>query len=222
MGKYKNLTIIGSSHIAKQSIIEVQDYINKNKPQIIAVELDRKRFLALFKKEKIELKDLMHLGLKAFIINVIGAYIEKKLGKLVGVSPGDEMRTAIKLGSSYNANIALIDQPIEITLKKLSKISLKEKFKIIVGIIKGVIFRKEVIKIEKFDLNKVPSKEIIVKLINKVKQSYPEIYNVLIKERNEIMAKALNKIITLNPEANILAIVGAGHETDIIKLLQRG
>ena len=35
------------------------------------------------------------------------------------------------------------------------------------------------------------------------------------------MAKALNKIITLNPEANILAIVGAGHETDIIKLLQR-
>ena len=221
MEKYKNLTIIGSSHIAKQSIIEVQDYINKNKPQIIAVELDRKRFLALFRKEKIKLKDIMHLGLKAFIINVIGAYVEKKLGKLVGVSPGDEMRTAIKLGSSYNANIALIDQPIEITLKKLSKISFKEKFRIIVDIIKGVIFRKEIIKIERFDLNKVPSKEIIVKLINKVKRSYPETYNVLIKERNEIMAKALNKIITLNPEANILAIVGAGHETDIIKLLQR-
>ena len=221
MEKYKNLTIIGSSHIAKQSIIEVQDYIIKNKPQVIAIELDKKRFLGLFKKEKIKLKDIMHLGLKAFIINIIGAYIEKKLGKLVGVSPGDEMRTAIELGSSYNANIALIDQPIEITLKKLSKISFKEKFRIIVDIIKGIVFRKEIIKIEKFDLNKVPSKEIIVKLINKIKKIYPETYNVLIKERNEIMAKALNKIITLNPEANILAIVGAGHETGIIKLLQR-
>ncbi|MEK6835445.1 MAG: TraB/GumN family protein [Nanoarchaeota archaeon] len=222
MQKYKNLTIIGSSHIAIESIKEIENYINNYKPGIIALELDRKRFVALFKKERPRLKDIVHLGIKGFLINLFGAYIEKKLGKLVGVKPGDEMRKAIALASNYNAQIALIDQNIDITLKKLGNISLKEKFRIFLDVLQGLLFRKDIADIKKFDLTKVPSKEIIDKLINKVKRRYPEVYNILIKERNEIMTKALNKIISLNPEAKILAIVGAGHEKELVKLLQRG
>lgn len=222
MQKYKNLTIIGSSHIAIESIKEIENYINNYKPSIIALELDRKRFVALFKKEKPKLKDIAHLGIKGFLINLFGAYIEKKLGKLVGVKPGDEMRKAIALASNYNAQLALIDQNIDITLKKLGNINLKEKFKIFLDVLQGLLFRKTIIKdIEKFDLTKVPSKEVISKLIKKVEQRYPETYNILIKERNEVMAKALNKIISLNLGAKILAIVGAGHEKEIVKLLQR-
>ena len=41
--KYKNLIIIGTSHIAKQSLEEVQRTIEKEKPEIIALELDKKR-----------------------------------------------------------------------------------------------------------------------------------------------------------------------------------
>ncbi len=217
---YKNLTIIGTSHIAKESILEVKNFILNNKPEIIALELDKKRLIALFDKRKLKLSNIKDIGVKGFLINLIGAYIEKKLGKLVGVSPGSEMKLAINLGKEYNATIALIDQDISITLKNLMKrITLKEKLRIVIDIFKGFILRKS--DIEPFDLRKVPKEELIIKLIGKVKERYPSIYNTLIKERNEHMAKGLYKIMNDNKDKKILAIIGAGHERGIYEILQR-
>ena len=217
---YKNLTIIGTSHIAKESILEVKKFILNNKPEIIALELDKKRLIALFGKRKLKLNSIKDIGIKGFLINLIGAYIEKKLGKLVGVSPGSEMKLAINLGKEYDAKIALIDQDISITLKNLMKrITLKEKLRIVKDIFKGFVLRKS--DIEPFDLRKVPKEELIVKLINKVRERYPSIYNTLIKERNEHMAKGLYKIMNDNKDKKILAIIGAGHERGIYEILQR-
>ncbi len=220
MKVYENLTIIGTSHIAKESILDVKKFILGKKPDIIALELDKKRLIALFNKRKPKFKDIKQVGIKGFLLNLIGAYIEKKLGKLVGVSPGSEMKTAVNLSKDYGAKIDLIDQDISITLKRLSnKITLKEKFKILKDIFKGIILKKS--DIEPFDLRKVPKEEIILKLINKVKENYPSIYEVLIKERNEHMAKALYKIINDNKDKKILAVIGAGHEQGIWEILQR-
>ena len=58
--------------------------------------------------------------------------------------------------------------------------------------------------------------------MNEVKKRYPNIYNVLVKERNEIMAKRLIRIIKEKPNEKILAIVGAGHEEEIINLIKKG
>src|SRR3989338_847748 len=141
MRVYKNLTIIGTSHISKESILKVGNFISKNKP---------------------DLKDIGEIGIKGFLINLIGAYIEKKLGKLVGVMPGSEMKTAFELSREYNTKIALIDQDISITLKKLGRrITFKEKFRIVKDLLKGIIFRKS--DIEPFDLTKVPSESLILK-----------------------------------------------------------
>jgi pheromone shutdown-related protein TraB len=216
---YKNLTIIGTSHIAKESILEVKNFILNNKPEIIALELDKRRLISLFNKRKLKLNNIKDIGLKGFLINWIGAHIEKKLGKLVGVSPGSEMKLAADLGRKYNAKIALIDQDISITLKKLMKrMTLKEKLRIVKDLFKGFILKKS--DVEAFDLRKVPKEELIVKLIEKVKERYPSIYEVLIKERNEHMAKGLYKIINDNKDNKILAIIGAGHENGIWKILQ--
>ena len=217
---YKNLALIGTSHIARESILDVKKFILEKKPDIIALELDKKRLIALFNKRKPKIKDIKDIGIKGFLLNFIGAYIEKKLGKLVGVSPGSEMKTAVNLSKDYGARIALIDQDISITLKRLSnKITLKEKFRILKDIFKGIILKKS--DIEPFDLKKVPKEEIILKLINKIRENYPSIYEVLIKERNEHMAKALYKIINDNKDKRILAVIGAGHEQGIWEILQR-
>ena len=50
--KYKNLILIGTSHIAKESLREVARVIEKEKPDIVAIELDRRRFYALTQKTK--------------------------------------------------------------------------------------------------------------------------------------------------------------------------
>ena len=57
-------------------------------------------------------------------------------------------------------------------------------------------------------------------MIQMVKQSYPNVYKVLVEERNQVMAKNLYSLMTNNPDKKIFAIVGAGHEEGIIKILR--
>ena len=58
-------------------------------------------------------------------------------------------------------------------------------------------------------------------MIGKVKKRYPNIYNVLVKERNEIMAKRLVRLMKEKPNEKILAIVGAGHKENILNLIKK-
>ena len=96
--QYKNLTIIGTSHIAQESIDEVTKAIENAKPSVIALELDPKRFQALLQKGK---KDYFYIlrkvGIKGSLFSLIGEWAERKLGRIVKVKPGSEMLAAIKL-----------------------------------------------------------------------------------------------------------------------------
>ena len=221
------MNIIGTSHIAKQSIENVKKAIIEEKPYIVALELDKNRFYGLMhnKKRKLSIRDIPKIGFKGFLFSWIGSIIQKKIGDYVGVSPGSEMKTAIRLAKKQKARIALIDQNIEITLKRFSgALTWKEKWNLVVDIFKGAVLKKgdlEGIDIKKIDLTKVPSKEIVRKLIKKMRERYPNICRVLIDERNKIMARNLAMLMHENPEKNILAVVGAGHEEDIIELIKK-
>lgn len=219
--KYKNLTIIGTSHIAKQSLKEVEGFIEEKKPNIIALELDAKRFYALMHKPKgrIRLYDIRKVGVKGFLFSLIGAWAERKLGQIVKVEPGSEMKLAIKLAKKHKLELALIDQDIEVTLRKFSRsLSMKERWHFFVDLFKAFVLRKKEVE---FDLTKVPEKKLIKKLIGQVKKRYPNIYRILVEERNEIMARKLSQLMDNHPEKTILAIIGAGHEEDIIKLIKK-
>lgn len=210
---YKNITIIGTSHIAIESVKEVEFIIRREKPDLVALELDKNRFHALFaKKRSLSLRDIKRMGVKAFLFNLAGAFVEKKLGNLVGSKPGNEMKKAVELAREQDSKIALIDQDVNITLKRLSdKLTFKEKFNFFMDLLKSLFKKNEI----KFDLHKVPSREIVKKLTDQVKKRYPSVYSVLVDERNKYMAKNLYRLM-LHYD-NIVAIVGAGHEEDIIK-----
>jgi pheromone shutdown-related protein TraB len=218
--KYKNLNLIGTSHIAEESLREVQRSIEKGKPDIVALELDRKRLAALMQRKprKVRLRDIRRVGIKGFLFSLIGAWAEKKLGEQVGVKPGSEMILAVKLAKKNKLLLALIDQDIEITLKRFSQeLSWKEKWFFIIDIVKAVIFKKREVH---FDLRRVPSQKIITKLIKKVRKRYPHIYKVLVTERNDVMARNLFNIMQQNPNKKILGIIGAGHEKEIINIIK--
>ena len=60
--------------------------------------------------------------------------------------------------------------------------------------------------------------KIIKKLITKVKQRYPSLHKVLIKERNSVISKNLFNL--MQNKKRILAIIGAGHERDVLDLIK--
>ncbi|HIH39041.1 TraB/GumN family protein [Candidatus Woesearchaeota archaeon] len=208
--------ILGTSHIARQSVKEVKEAIEKINPGIIAIELDPRRLAALLskKREKTRISDV---GVKAYLILSIAQWAQKKLGSSVGISPGTEMLTAYKQGKAKNKKIALIDQDIQITLNHLTKaVSFRDVWQMLKDLFRGLILRKPVIE---FDLSTVPDKEVIKKILELVKKDYPRIYHALVTERDKVMARNLRAIANENPEEKILAIVGAGHEEGLKKLL---
>src|SRR3989338_9353291 len=218
--RYKNLVFLGTSHIARQSIEEVKRLIETEHPDIIALELDKKRLPALMSnaQRKVDFRALRQIGLKGFLFSIIGAWAERKLGKIVGVAPGSEMKAAVRLAKQNDIKLALIDQDIEITLKRLSKqLTWKEKMNFIADIFKAIFSGKKEID---FDLAKVPEKAIIKKLTSKLKERYPNIYNVLIEERNAVIAKNIKNIMSLNEDKKILVILGAGHLDDVVELIK--
>ena len=75
-----NLEIIGTSHIAKQSVNEIKNVILERKPDIVAVELDIQRAAALMDKgrNKISANVIFKIGVKGYLFAKIG-----QIGQLV-------------------------------------------------------------------------------------------------------------------------------------------
>jgi pheromone shutdown-related protein TraB len=219
MHTYKNIIIIGTSHIAKESVDKITAEFNSVHPDIVCVELDRKRLHALMTDQKPDysIAGIGKYGLQGYLFAVIGAFVQKKLGNVVGIKPGSDMLTAVKLAQSNNKNLQLIDQDIEITLKRFSKkFSMKEKFHLVEDIIKAPFSKRM-----KISLNNVPPEELINKLMVQMKERYPNIYLVLVDERNHVMAKNIYNIMARNSDRKILVIIGAGHEQELLKLVKQ-
>lgn len=219
------LHIIGTSHIAKQSINEIKEAFKQEKPDLVAVELDAGRAQALLQSQHRRLlwRDLFALGIKGFLFAKIGQYIQQKLGQSVGVAPGAEMKTALELAQQHKLKIALIDQPIQTTLRNLSKqLTWKEKWRFLADIFKGIFFPKSQLRelgLESFDLKKVPEDKLILRMMSQLQLRYPSVYQVLVEERNKYMVKKLVYLLREHPKEKILVVVGAGHKAGMEELL---
>ncbi len=220
-----NLKIIGTSHIARQSIEEITRAIEEDKPDIVAVELDVQRAASLLHEQKTKMSfgDIARIGVKGYVFVKIGQYVQQKLGKMVGVAPGSEMKTALELAQKKGIRVAFIDQPIQITLKNFSKeLTWREKGRFSLDLIMGLLFPKKQMKkygLEEFDLRRVPEQKVISTIIREMKKQYPSVYKTLITDRNRYMVKQLVKLLREHPGKKILAVVGAGHQEGMEKLL---
>ncbi len=225
MIEYENLVLIGTSHIAIESVNEVKRVIDDLKPSFVALELDKGRFIGLMSKERKRLKfsDIRKFGIKGFMFNLFGAWVEEKLGRVVKVKPGSEMKAAVVSAAKIQAKVVLIDQDISITIQNLVKnITFKEKWRFISDIVKGFLFQKEMVaEFGNIDLRKVPSEKVIEKVVKRVEERYPSVFKALIDDRNKIMGKKLINLMKRFPDTKIVAIVGAGHVEGMLSLIKK-
>ncbi|MEM4259709.1 MAG: TraB family protein [Candidatus Woesearchaeota archaeon] len=215
---YKNLFIIGTSHISKDSVNEIKKRASELNPDIIAIELDKHRLSALISNAKPDysIKNISKIGFKGYLFAIIGGYFQKKLGEIVGVKPGSDMYVAVKFSQENHKILALIDQDINITLKKLSKnIKFKEKIRFIWDLLTSW-FQPKI----KIDISKVPEDELVRQLMRILKKNYPNIYYTLVDERNKIMSRRLVKLMRENPDKKILCVIGAGHKEELMKMVK--
>lgn len=216
------IEIIGTSHIARESLRMINRKILNQKPEIVAVELDQDRLAYLFMKPRsIRLSDIHRLGFVGFTFGLIGGFVQRKLGEKVGLAPGADIRAAIRSAEKVGAKIFLIDRPLELTLQRLSQgMSSFEKLKFIFYLFAG-FFIPAPKGLKKIDLRKVPEEHLIRLMTSTLRNKFPIIYKVLVQERDDWMADKIIKISNQFPNQKIVVVVGAGHIQGLRRRLEK-
>jgi len=217
-----NIILIGTAHISKDSVDEVKSAIEKYKPDIVAVELCKKRHEALTQKDKWENTPITSLlkSNKAYLVlaQTFLSSIQRRLGKEYGVEPGSEMIAALKEAKKRNIEIALIDRDITVTLKRAwRKMGIREKFRLSWEFMKALVGYDDE-ELEELDLKELMKQDVISSLMKEFGEIAPSVSNVLIHERDQYIAK---KILDESHKGKIVAVVGAGHLEGIEKHLKK-
>jgi len=216
--KNKEIILIGTIHVSKNSVKLVDEIIKKEKPDTVGVELCESRYKSLNSKKKWENTKITKIIKEGktylFLANILLAGFQKRIGEDLKIKPGAEMIKAIESGKKASANIVLLDRDIQITLRRaLKKMSFFEKFRILFSLITGIIFPE---KIEKEVIEQFEEKDMITQMMEEFGREVPSAKTVLIDERDIYIA---NKILESKGK-KIVAVVGAGHVEGIKKHLK--
>ena len=207
----KKLVIVGTAHVSRRSVEEVEEVIEREKPDAVAVELCPRRYYALVHgmQKEISIADVIKSGnVFMLIFQLILAYFQRKAGEETGVKPGSEMLAAIEKAKEVGADIILIDRDIGITFKRFwQKLSFFEKIRLILHLIRGSLNG------ENIEVDEMLEEDVLDMLVREFRKISPNAAKVLIDERDIYMAaNLLNAFSRYN---RIVAVVGAGHRKGI-------
>ena len=215
------IILVGTAHVSRASADLVEKIVEQESPKIIAVELDEKRLEVIKNKNHFENLDIIQILKKKqtffFIGHLLLSSFQKKISDQTGVSPGEEFRRSIQLVEKKKLELALIDRNIGVTLKKAWRsMGLWGKIKMIFSVFsseKQEIVNEEIIE-------NLKNEDELSSLIEEMGKQLPVFKEVLIDERDIFIAGNLQNLAKKNPQAKIVAVVGAGHVPGILKKMK--
>ena len=213
--KEKEIILVGTAHVSKESARLVQSVIEEEKPDTVCVELCQSRFQAIQQKDRWQDTDIVKVirEKKSFLLlsNLLLASFQKRIAKQFDVKPGEEMITAINTAESIGAQIHLADRDIRTTLSRTWRVmGFWSKIKLIFQL---TLSLGQLDEIKEEDIEKMKQQDVLETLLAEVGKSLPVLKSILIDERDQYLAE---KIRTA-PGNRIVAVVGAGHIPGIQK-----
>jgi pheromone shutdown-related protein TraB len=204
------IILVGTGHILEKSVREVEEVIDREEPDVVAVELCEGRFRALKgDMEDFSIKDVIS-GASPFLLltHWLLAYVQRKMGAELGIEPGADMMAAIKKAEERGCEIALIDRPIQVTMQRFwSAMKFSEKIKMIfsiifaVGSMKGIKDEgKEGIGIGKgegknyIELDRITDDDVVTQLMEELREFSPGAATALLDERDAYIAGSLREL----------------------------
>ena len=205
----REIILIGTAHISQESCNEVKKAVEEKSPDCVAIELDEGRYKSLNNPEDWKNLDIVKV-LKAnqgflLLANLVLSGFQRRMGSNVGVKPGDEMRAADNCAKERNIPVAMVDRPIQTTLRRAWAVnSFWGKCKLISALLASA-FDKEEVSGEQIEILKNSSE--MDSLMKELADYMPVVKKVLIDERDRYLA---SKIWDCKGKKT-LAVLGAGH-----------
>jgi pheromone shutdown protein TraB len=240
-----DLIIVGTGHILEKSVKEVEAVIDRENPDVVAVELCEARYKSL-KGEvgNFSVKDTLTGSPFLILTHWLLAYVQRKMGDELGIEPGADMMAAIEKAEERGCKIALIDRPIQITMQRFwKKMKFFEKLKMVFSMLfaitnirgegKGGDGKEGASKLQigamnasdGIDMDRITDEDVVTQLMEELREFSPGAATALLDERDAYIAGSLLELQHHSTTNNLeqrktVAVVGAGHVAGIKNLLR--
>lgn len=205
----KELILIGTAHVSKNSVDEVRETIKNEQPDSICIELDQQRYEAINQKDKWSNTDLVQI-IKSkragfMFVNILLSNYQRKLAEQFGIESGQEMMEGIACAKEYDAELVLADRSIQITFNRIWRgCSLWEKIKVLFSIILSVVDDEE---ITEEDLENLKSADMLTAALSEMGSAFKGVKKYLVDERDQYLAYKIKNA----PGKKVVAVLGAAH-----------
>ncbi|MDN7242109.1 TraB/GumN family protein [Planococcus sp. N028] len=211
----KELILIGTAHVSKQSAEQVKEVIERERPDSVCIELDAQRYQSVTDNSKWKETDIFKVikdkKASLLLMNLAISSFQNRLADQFGIKPGQEMIQGIESAKEIGADLVLADRNIQITFSRIwGNIGFMGKAQLLTSVFFS-IFSKETISEE--DLEKMKSQDTLNAVMNEFTQAFPKLKTPLIDERDQYLAQKIKEA----PGKKIVAVLGAAHVPGITK-----
>ncbi|AEF85766.1 TraB family protein [Treponema primitia ZAS-2] len=215
----REIILIGTAHVSKDSIDEVAGVIREEKPDQVCVELDSGRYTAMTEKdswEKLNVAKVFREG-KGFLLmaNLVLSGFQRRMGQELGVKPGDEMKAAIDTAEELGIPYIFCDREVQLTLRRAwAHCGFWSKSKLLASLVSSA-FTTE--KMSEAEIEGLKNRSELDGMMAELADYLPGVKETLIDERDQYLAAK----IWAGGSAKQVAVVGAGHLMGIKAHLER-
>jgi len=205
----KEIILIGTAHVSKQSAEEVKEIILQEQPDTVCIELCESRFQSISDEKRWKNTDIIKIIKEGkalmLLINLILSSYQKRLAKQFGIKPGQEMIQGIESAKEIGATLCLADRDIQTTMKRLWRgLGIWGKTKLFFQLLMSIVVNEDITEEE---LEKMKSEDMLTSSLNELAHSFPQFKAIIIDERDKYLAQKIKKA----PGDKVVAVLGAGH-----------
>ncbi len=205
----REFILVGTAHISRESVEDVEREIRGERPDRVCVELDDARLKALRDEkgwQELDISKILREG-KGFLLlaNLVLSSFQRRMGSDTGSKPGDEMKAALEIAEAEGIPTSMVDRPIHVTLRRAwAKNSLWGKAKLLATLVSSAFSNEE---LSAADVENLKEQGAMDGMMEELANYLPTVKEVLIDERDRYLACK----IWDSPGAKVLAVLGAGH-----------
>ncbi|UPV74070.1 TraB/GumN family protein [Halorussus limi] len=216
-----SVRVLGTAHVSADSVEEVRETIDEERPDVVAVELDEGRYRQMKGEvaQDLEPSDLLEGNtVFQFIAYWMLSYVQAQMGDRFDIEPGADMQAAIEAAEAVGSEVALVDRDIQMTIQRFwARMSVFEKLRMVWELCLAMVGIGEPEEDEEFDVADLTDGDVVTAMMEEFRQFSPGGAEALIDERDAFIA---HRLVALRKAGHdVLAVVGAGHRAGIEEYL---
>lgn len=215
----KEIILIGTAHVSKQSAEEVKEVIEREKPDSVCVELCDSRYKNMMDVDRWKNTDIFTIikekKAPMLLINLALSSYQKRLARQFGIESGQEMLQGIQSAKELGLQLYLADRDIQTTMLRLWRgVSLWGKCKLLFQVLVSVLFDEEITEEE---LEKMKTQDMLTATLDEMATSFPQLKSILVDERDQYLAQKIKEA----PGTKVVAVLGAAHVPGIVQAIHK-